>query len=132
MKSFLKKEFELETPILPLHDRPASHFSPILDPNARAEFLATLPETKEVRSYLTAGTLRVLVSSTSWTADEDFSVLIDALLRYSELATTTQLIFQKSWQLSQGKVHRKRCIWNKLLCWRTLANFKRSPSELRG
>jgi len=87
MGSVLKKKFELQAPIFCLHDRPASHFRPINNPDERIEFLNTLPETKPVRAPLTEGRLRVLVSSTSWTPDEDFSVLIDALLQYSELAT---------------------------------------------
>lgn len=86
MGSMLKKDFLLQAPILPLHDRPASHFHPITDRSARVEFLETLPETKDVRSSLASGGLRVLVSSTSWTPDEDFSILIDALLQYSERA----------------------------------------------
>jgi beta-1,4-mannosyltransferase len=103
MKSVLKKEFNLEAPILPLHDRPASHFKPILDPNARTAFLSNLPETKEALSSLEPSFLRVLVSSTSWTADEDFSVLIDALLQYSEIATTTHTHLPKVLAIITGK-----------------------------
>ena len=88
MGSVLKKEFLLQAPILPLHDRPASHFHPIHKPDERAEFLATLPETKSVLPSLKTGKLRVLVSPTSWTPDEDFAILINALLAYSELATS--------------------------------------------
>ncbi|KAB8217166.1 glycosyl transferases group 1-domain-containing protein [Aspergillus novoparasiticus] len=89
MASVLKKEFLLEAPILPLHDRPANHFRPILDVNVRQEFLLSLPEAASIQSLIKSGALRVLVSSTSWTADEDFSLLIDALCRYSQLAATT-------------------------------------------
>ncbi|KXG53312.1 uncharacterized protein PGRI_003620 [Penicillium griseofulvum] len=108
MKSVLKKDFNLQAPVLPLHDRPASHFNPILDPNARTEFLMTLPETKEFHSSSKTGSLRVLVSSTSWTADEDFSVLIDALLRYSELATTTQPHLPEVLAIITGKGPQKK------------------------
>ncbi|CAG8196244.1 unnamed protein product [Penicillium olsonii] len=103
MKSVLEQDFDLQAPVLPLHDRPASHFSPILDPAARTRFLETLPETSTVRSSLLQGTLRVLVSSTSWTADEDFSVLIDGLVRYSELATTTHTHLPEVLAIITGK-----------------------------
>ncbi|EAW07024.1 chitobiosyldiphosphodolichol beta-1,4 mannosyltransferase [Aspergillus clavatus NRRL 1] len=90
MASVLKNDFRLKAPILPLHDRPASHFQPILDDRERHNFLESLPETQSVRHLLESASLRVLVSSTSWTPDEDFSVLIDALCRYSNMATTTK------------------------------------------
>lgn len=86
MVSLLKKDFLLQAPILPLHDRPASHFHPIADQSARVEFLETLLETHAIQSSLASEGLKVLVSSTSWTPDEDFSILIDALLQYSERA----------------------------------------------
>lgn len=89
MASVLKKDFALEAPILPLHDRPASHLQPIDDKQVRQEFINSLPETKSARNLLQTEDFQVLVSSTSWTADEDFSLLIDALCEYSKLATTS-------------------------------------------
>lgn len=90
MASVLKREFEIGAPILPLHDRPMSHFRPVLDAKERKEFLLSLPETEAVRPLLRDGNLEVLVSSTSWTADEDFGLLIESLCRYSDVASTSQ------------------------------------------
>ena len=85
---------------LALHDRPASGFRPH-DDAARDVFLDRLPEllcpndtegivnlemlTDDVRTRKA----KLLVSSTSWGADENFSILLDALTGYSDLAVTT-------------------------------------------
>ncbi|RAK77840.1 chitobiosyldiphosphodolichol beta-1,4 mannosyltransferase [Aspergillus fijiensis CBS 313.89] len=93
MATVLKRDFGIRNDhaaILPLHDRPADHFQPIPDRAARAAFLNSLPQSESVRPLIATNALRVLVSSTSWTADEDFSVLIDALCRYSALARQQQ------------------------------------------
>lgn len=86
MASVLKNKFALQAPILPLHDRPASHLKPITDAQARQDVIRSLPETSSVG----LDNPEILVSSTSWTADEDFSLLIDALCQYSELASTNK------------------------------------------
>ncbi|CEL09642.1 Putative Catalytic activity: GDP-Man dolichol-PP-GlcNAc2-_ dolichol-PP-GlcNAc2-Man GDP (Precursor) [Aspergillus calidoustus] len=90
MASFLKNEFGLGSPIVPLHDRPASHFRPMIEERERLEFLLSLPETTPVRGLIKKNKLKVIVSSTSWTPDEDFSLLIDALCQYSELSNTSK------------------------------------------
>lgn len=90
MTSVLKRDFALEALILPLHDRPASHLQPIHDTQVRQDFISSVPETSSAKSVLGTEDFRVLVSSTSWTPDEDFSLLIDALCEYSKLATTSK------------------------------------------
>ena len=90
MASVLKEEFSLQAPVLPLHDRPASHLQPIPDRHVRQDVIRSLPETSSAGSVLGTEDFKVLVSSTSWTPDEDFSLLIDALCQYSKLATTAK------------------------------------------
>ena len=63
-----------------LYDRPPSKFRPITD-EERSNLFKRLSSDYPVFSNINEHT-GILVSSTSWTEDEDFGVLLDALLQY--------------------------------------------------
>lgn len=88
MARVLKNDLHLRAPILPLHDRPASLFQP-LDQHERAAILGTVLPVSEASTGIIDGKTRLLVSSTSWTPDEDFTILLEALCIYSSKALTT-------------------------------------------
>lgn len=100
MARVLKRDYGITTEVLPLHDRPASHLQNLTEAQ-RSKFLDKLPnllnpgneeslqDYQRLVSEIKIGKSRLLVSSTSWTPDEDFSVLLEALTNYSDLAMTT-------------------------------------------
>lgn len=77
------RPFNITNPIFTLHDRPAQVFQPILSAQDRLAFLSRLPETRAAAKDILAGAVRLIVSSTSWTPDEDFGLLLDALVSYA-------------------------------------------------
>ena len=84
MARVLKSSFGVTA--VPLHDRPAAHFQPF-SKEQRNSFIAQLPETAPHASAMQLGRIRLIVSSTSWTPDEDFSILLEALVSYSSKAS---------------------------------------------
>lgn len=77
MASFIKSEFKATGIIKTLHDRPPAQFVN-LSAAERAQFLQTF----EPLEGFHMNEDRLVVSSTSWTPDEDFQILLDALVEY--------------------------------------------------
>ena len=74
--------YNIEGTIIPVHDRPAAIFQPITSSKQREEVLRRVVQQKELIPALLNGGMKLIVSSTSWTPDEDFVYLLDALVRY--------------------------------------------------
>lgn len=66
--------------IVPLHDRPAFHFKPL----SESEKLDVLKDFKETLYDDMTADHKIIVSSTSYTPDENFNTLLDALALYDE------------------------------------------------
>jgi beta-1,4-mannosyltransferase len=87
MARVLRSKYGLDA--LALHDRPPNHFQP-LSPEQRRDFLPRLRDETDlpdvVIDAIHAERCKLIVSSTSWTPDEDFQLFLDALVEYSSRA----------------------------------------------
>lgn len=113
MARVLKERWGLAGPVLRLHDRPFAHFQPF-EESQRLNFLAECPETASTIDGIRTGRTKVLVSSTSWTPDEDFSILLDALLTYSTLAASTHHYLPDILAIITGKGPDKEAFLSKM------------------
>ncbi|KAL8775554.1 MAG: hypothetical protein Q9209_000050 [Squamulea sp. 1 TL-2023] len=113
MARVLRDDWSLKSPVLPLHDRPFSQFQP-LGESQRTEFISQCIATSSFKDELQSGSMRLLVSSTSWTPDEDFSLLLDALVSYSELATRTHPHLPKILAIITGKGPQKEIFLSRI------------------
>ncbi|KAI5291267.1 mannosyltransferase [Ascosphaera aggregata] len=88
MARSLRSDLRVTKNMRVVYDRPADIFQPITDSADRFAILSSQAETTQYIQKIMDGRCELLISSTSWTPDENFDILIDALVSYSTLATT--------------------------------------------
>jgi beta-1,4-mannosyltransferase len=95
MNLHLRESWGIKTRIHTLHDRPPSHFQPF-SASARASFLRSHPTTIPFADKILSGRTKLVLSSTSWTPDEDFSIFLSALLSYDRRASAENFLCPNS------------------------------------
>jgi beta-1,4-mannosyltransferase len=87
-----KPPYSIKSPMKTVHDRPAAIFQPLAN-SEREMVLTYLFRNTMLINSLVPGVvdrdIRLLISSTSWTPDEDFSLFLDALVEYASRGTST-------------------------------------------
>ncbi|KAK4226752.1 glycosyl transferases group 1-domain-containing protein [Podospora fimiseda] len=99
--------YKIKTPLTTVHDRPAAIFQPLSSSSSsesREQILTRILPNPELVPSIISGHTKLIVSSTSWTPDEDFSIFLDALTRYKStplLAVITGKGPQKEYYLNK-------------------------------
>jgi beta-1,4-mannosyltransferase len=113
MAKTLRSDYGLKASVLSLHDRPANLYQP-LDNAQQLAFLQRYSPVQPQFDSLITGKTKMLVSSTSWTADEDFSLLLDGLCSYSASATSTHPQLPELFVVITGKGPQKQMYLDKI------------------
>lgn len=113
MGKVLRSTFVTKAPVLTLHDRPASLYQPLLD-SERKMFVQRYLPLKPHSDAILDRKAKLIVSSTSWTADEDFGLLLDALCSYSGSATSSHPQLPELVVVITGKGPQKQQYLNKI------------------